>query len=319
MQLSLLRFSIRLGILVLLGGIGALACDAQTETLTGSHPFPEGDPVPTVRKEVQEVNVILTVTDHRKHFVRNLTVSDLRIEDNGAPPEQITYFEAETALPLRVALVIDTSDSVNYCFSFEKYAAKRFLKDILRSVADMALVIGFNAHAQIAQGPTDEHDLLSRAIKHLPLGGETAIYDAVALASRELAGIKDTQSSRRAIILITDGEDNSSGITLQDAGEISQQNESIIYVLDTSAELMKSKEAETAMKQLSEITGGQYLRADSEDRIESAFSKIKVMLRSQYAIGYKPAHTRADGSFHRISVLGPKKFLIHHRQGYFAR
>jgi Ca-activated chloride channel homolog len=319
MQLCLLRVSIRVGILILLGGVWALACCAQTEALTGIRPFLEEDLATTIRKEVQEVNLILTVTDHRKHFVRDLTLSDITIEDNGTPPEQITYFEAQTALPLRVALVIDTSDSVNYCFHSEKYAAQRFLKRTLRSVSDLALVIGFNAYARIAQGATRDHDLISRAIKHLPFGGETAIYDAVALASRELAGIKDTQPSRRAIILITDGDDNSSEITLQHAAEIALQNESIIYVLDTGAEYFRSKNAGQAMKQLSEITGGQYLRADNEDRIGSAFSKIEAGLRTQYAIGYKPAHTKADGSFHRILVLGPKKFLIHHRQGYFAR
>jgi VWFA-related protein len=268
---------------------------------------------------VQEVNLILTVTDRRKHFVRGLTLSDITIEDNGVPPEQITYFEAQTALPLRVALVIDSSDSVNYYFHSEKYAAQRFLKDTLRSVSDLALVIGFNTHARIVQGATRDHNLLSRAIKYLAVGGETAIYDAVALASRELAAIKDTQPSRRAVILITDGEDNSSKITLQQAAEIAQRTESIIYVLDISEEYLRAKNAEEAMKQLSEVTGGQYLHAANEDLIGAAFSKIEAGLRTQYAIGYRPAHTTADGSFHRILVLGPKKFRIHHRQGYFAR
>jgi len=319
LQFCVLRLSIRLGMLILLVGVWALACDAQGEALTGIHPWLEENVVPTVRKEVREVSLILTVTDHRKHFVRDLKLSDIQIADNGVPPEQITYFEAQTALPLRIALVIDTSDSVQYCFDFEKHAAKTFLKHILRSISDMALVIGFNAHARLAQAPTRDHDLLTRAIKELPPGGNTAIYDAVALAGRELRTIKDTQPSRRAIVLITDGDDNSSEITLQHAAETALQDESIIYVLNTSSEYLRSKNAEPAMKQLSEMTGGMYLRADTEDRMGSAFSKLEMVLRCQYAIGYKPANTESDGSFHRISVLAPKKFLIHHRLGYFAR
>ncbi|HXW93532.1 MAG TPA: VWA domain-containing protein [Terriglobales bacterium] len=309
--------SSRFALVFLLAGVGVRTCFTQTDGFADV--FLKNDPVPTVRKEVQEVNLILTVTDHRKHFVRNLTLWDITIQDNGLAPERITYFEAQTALPLRVALVIDTSDSVQYCLRFEKHAARTFLKDILHSSSDVALVIGFNAHARVTQGPTSNHDLLSRAIKNLPSGGNTAIYDAVALASQELGRIRDVQPSRRAIILITDGEDNSSTIGMQDAADIAQQNENIIYVLDIGTAYSTSKGARQAMKQLSEITGGQYLTADSEDRPGSAFAKLEAVLRSQYAIGYKPAYPQADGSFHRIVVAGPTKFLIRHRQGYFAR
>jgi len=314
-----LRFTIRLATLISLAGFGVIACHPQIEAFSGDGPLLGDGSVLTVKKEVQEVNLILTITDRRRHFVRNLTQAQITIQDNSQPPEKITYFESQTNLPLRVALVIDASDSVFYCFGVEKQAAETFLRRILRSASDMALVIGFNEHARLAQGPTGDHHLLSRAIKGILPGGETAIYDAVALASQELGGINDTQPSRRAIILITDGDDNSSQITLQHATEIAQRNETIIYVLDTSLEYSTSKNAELAMKRLSEVTGGQYLRADNEDRIESAFSKIEAELRSQYAIGYKPANTRPDGSFHQIFVLAPKDLVVRHRQGYFAK
>jgi len=319
MLACLLRFSIRLATLISLAGFGVTACYPQIEAFSNGGPLLEEGSVLTVKKEVREVNLILTVTDHRRHFVRNLTQAQITIQDNGQPPERITYFESQTNLPLRVALVIDSSNSVFYCFNFEKHAAETFLRHVLRSTSDVALVIGFNEQARVAQGPTSDYHLLSRAIKRVVPGGETAIYDAVALASRELGGINDTQPSRRAVILITDGDDNSSQMTLQHAGEIAEQNESIIYVLDTSREYFAGGTAKRAMKQLSEITGGQYLRADNEDRIESAFSKIEAELRSQYAIGYKPANTRPDGAFHQISVLAPKKVVVRHRQGYFAK
>jgi len=319
MLACLLRLTIRLATLISLACFGVIACYPQIEAFSSDGPLLEESSVLTVKKEVEEVNLILTVTDHRGRFVGNLTQTQITIQDNGQPPEKVTYFESQTNLPLRVALVIDSSNSVFNFFDFEKHAAETFLRHVLRSVSDVALVIGFNEQAWLAQGPTDDHHLLSRAIKRILPGGETAIYDAVALASRELGGINDTQPSRRAIILITDGEDNSSQITLQRAGEIAQQNESIIYVLNIRGEDFSSNKRKRAMKQLSGITGGQYLRADNEDRIQGAFSKVEAELRGQYAIGYKPANTRSDGSFHQISVRVPKKLVVRHRQGYFAR
>lgn len=281
--------------------------------------FLEGDSILKLRTEVQEVNLILTITDHHRHFVQNLTPNDIVVQDNGESPEKITFFESQTQLPLRAAILIDSSDSVSYCFDFEKHAAESFLKRVLRSPSDLAMVVGFTDKARIAQGLTSNHELLSGAIRRLPTGGYTAIYDAVALASRELATIRDAQPSRRAIILLTDGEDNSSKITLQKAGEIAQQDESIVYVLNASSAWSNDKKAEREMRQLSDVTGGQYLRANDEDRIRQAFSKIATELRNQYAVAYKPAHAEPDGSFHRISVLVPKKLNVRHRLGYFAR
>jgi len=318
MRVGLMRLSTQLQLFLFHVSLGALICYPQTEMSTSLKTL-KPDPVPTVKKDVQEVALIVSVTDHRKHFVRNLTSTDFTIRDNDLPPERITYFQAQTRLPLELALVIDSSDSVRYSFDLEKNAATEFLRNVMRSETDLALVIGFNAQARMIQEPTQNRDLLSRAIKKLPAGGYTAVYDAVALASKELAVIKTSQLSRRIIILITDGEDNSSRITLQDAAEIAQNNGTIVYVLNSSIDFLRSKEAEQAMKQLAEMTGGQYLRTDSEDRIGAAFSRLEGLLRSQYAIGYKPPHTRADGSYHRIFVLGPNRLLIHYRQGYFAR
>jgi Ca-activated chloride channel homolog len=298
--------------------LGALMCYSQTGVTISTKPF-QPAPVVTVKTNVQEVALIVSVTDHRKRFVRNLTSTDFMIQDNGLPPERITYFQAQTSVPLELALVIDSSASVRYCFNLEKHAAQKFLKNVMRPETDSALVIGFDAQAQIVQGATQSRDLLARAIKKLPPGDYTAVYDAVAFASSELAKIKLSQPSRRAIILITDGQDNSSRMTLQQASELAQENQTAIYVLGSAMEFLSSKEAERAMTQLSEMTGGQYFRANTEDHIEAAFSRLEGLLRSQYAIGYKPPYTRADGSYHRISVLGPKRLLIHHRQGYFAR
>jgi Ca-activated chloride channel homolog len=273
----------------------------------------------TIRKEVQEVNLTFTVTDHHGHFVRNLAPSDFTIQDNGEPPERITYFESQSELPLRLALVIDSSDSVGYAFKDEKKSAAAFLKGILRRTADLALVIGFNQEVRLVQELTRDNDLLSHAIRRLQTGGDTAIYDAVSAASQRLAEVRDTPPARRAIILITDGADNSSHIKLKQAEEVAQRNECAVYVMSVNLGMDHSQEqSDRAMKELSELTGGNFLRARTEEGVTLAFSKIEKELRSQYLISYKPASVNPDGSFHRLGVFGPKKLRIHHRDGYFA-
>ena len=164
-------------------------------------------------------------------------------------------------------------------------------------------------------------NLLSAGLKKLKPEGETAVYDGVSVACQELMHVKDNQPSRRAIILITDGEDNHSRIGLQQAVERALRVEAVVYVLSTNPEytISLAEEGDRSMRHLAEATGGRLLRADSQSDVASAFSKIAKELRSQYAIGYKPANQGPDGLFHRLSVLGPKKFHLFHRSGYYAR
>jgi VWFA-related protein len=272
--------------------------------------------LPTIRKEVQEVNLTFTVTDHHDHFVRNLAASDFTILDNGEAPRRITYFESQSELPLRVAIVIDSSDSVTYAFDLEKQSAAAFLKRIMRQTSDLALVVGFNQEVRLAQELANDRHILFQAIKTLRSGGETAIYDAVSAASQELAKLRETQTARRAIILITDGEDNRSHVTLKQMEEIVQRNECAVYVMSISLE--RGRNSDQQMKELSEVTGGNFFHARAED-LTSAFSKIDKELRSQYVVSYRPASVSPDGSFHQLVVLGPQKLRIRHRDGYFAK
>ena len=192
---------------------------------------------PTIRKDVQEVNLTFTVTDHHGHFVRNLVPSDFTIYDNGELPERVIYFESQSGLPFRLAIVIDSSASVAYAFNDEKQFAAVFLKRILRRDSDLALIIGFNKDVRLVELTRDK-DLLSHSIRKVRSGGETAIYDAVSAASQQLAKVKDTQTARRAIILITDGEDNSSHINLEQAEEVVQRNECAVYVMSTRRQIV---------------------------------------------------------------------------------
>ena len=317
-MMFLLRAAIRSWILISIAVSSLLASHAQTqESSSASYVFDNSAVI--LKKDVPEVNLVLTVTDRHSHFVRDLMPADFSIRDNGQLPTKITHFESQTNLPLQVALVIDTSDSVSYCFGSEKYAAKLFLRGALRSASDVALVMSFNAKTNVVQGATADPRLLSHAISRLRPGGETAIYDAVAAASKELGKLESTQSSRRAIILITDGNDNSSKVSLRDATQIAQENEDLVYVLDTGGQYFGSAEAQSKMLELAQLTGGRFFKADNEDRLRDAFGKVESELRSQYAISYQPANTKSDGMFHQIVVVVPNKLVVRHRQGYFAR
>jgi Ca-activated chloride channel family protein len=292
---------------------------SQTSALASNVASSASVSLPTIRKEVQEVNLTFTVTDHHGHFVHNLAPSDFTINDKGEPPERITYFESQSELPLRLAIVIDSSDSVTYAFNDEKRSAAAFLRRILRRTSDLALVIEFNQEVRLVQEFTSDNDLLSHAIKQLRSGGETAIYDAVSGASQQLAKVKDAQTERRAIILLTDGEDNRSHINLEQAEEVAQHNECAVYVMSINLAGRNGEQFERAMKELSEVTGGTFLDVRTKEGVTNAFSRIDQELRSQYFISYKPASMSPDGSFHRIVVLGPRKLRIHHRNGYFAK
>lgn len=272
----------------------------------------------TVEKLVQEVDLAFTVRDRHGRPVRTLKPEDIAVFDNGTPPEHVIYFKSHVRLPLRLALVIDTSDSVLGNADFEQKAAERFLKQEMHSASDVAVVVAFNERARIEQSAISDHHLLTRAIKHLPLGGNTAIFDAVTLASRQLGGIPNTTPSLRVIILMTDGKDNSSKASLQEAETVAEQNQTIVFTLNTGLEPLRNVSAEQNMKELAEVTGGSYFLA-GEEQIRDALATIEDELRSQYVIGYKPAQAAPDGSFHKVSILVPKKFKVRQPQGYFAR
>jgi Ca-activated chloride channel homolog len=289
-----------------------LSCAAQSELVAEARTSSSTTPVITSR--VQEVNLVLSVTGHHGRFVPDLTAEDISILDNDQPPERITHFESATNVPLRIALVVDISDSVAYAFDLAQSAVVDFLKHDLR-VPDMALLVEFNDQPRVFLGPTSDFQLLWRSSRKVQKGGQTAIYDAVALAAQELGKIGDVAPSRRAVIVISDGEDNSSYMSLQAAAETAQENETTVYVLRVGE--FTSSEVQDAMKQLCALTGGRILGSLTEYGIP--FSKIEQDLRNQYAIGYIPANTTPDGAFHRIAVRVSKKLKLNYRQGYFAR
>jgi Ca-activated chloride channel family protein len=302
----------------------ALSCyvsniHAQVEGLTKAVSVSSSAP-PTFSRDVQEVGVVLTVTNWFGHFVKGLSEADLRILDNNQPVQKITYFQSQTNLPLKVGIVVDASASIAGRFRFEMRSAGAFLHRVLRQDRDAGVIVGFNQKVELYQTLSSHEDFLSRIMASLRPGGDTAIYDAVAFTCRELAKVDDDQPTRRALILLTDGDDNSSEISLQQAIESALRSNTIVYVLSTNPDysLSLGEPGELAMKQLAEATGGRLLRADNNDDVSRAFSKISRELRNQYAIGYKPPSGHPDGLFHRLQIQGPKSLHIYYRLGYFA-
>ncbi len=273
----------------------------------------------TISKRVDEVNLVFTVTDGKSHFVSNLEKSDFRLLDNHAPPEQIVYFQRQTELPLRVGLLIDISDSITSRFRFEQDAASTFLKKVLRPGVDQAFVVAFNQRVQLVQDMTSDTNALMRAVNSLKPGGDTALYDAITYACEKLNS-GEPRVSRRALIVISDGVNTRSRAIMYDAKQAAARAEVVIFALSTNDIRHNGyNKGEAALDLLTHPTGGMILPAREKAELKSAFTHVETALRSQYALGYKPANLQADGSFRMIEILPQKPSLkAQCRRGYYA-
>ncbi len=277
------------------------------------------DMLTTIRKRVDEVNVVFTVTDKRGHFVKDLTQSDFRVYDDNKPAESIRSFRRETNLPLRVGLLIDASNSVRDRFKFEQESAIEFLNQIIRRTSDRAFVIGFDTTPEVTQDFTDDTEALSHGVRMLRPGGGTAMYDAIYYACRDkLMQDKSVGATRRAIILLSDGEDNQSRVSREEAVEMAQRAEVIIYAISTNTSGLKLR-GDKIMEHFAEETGGKAFFPFKIEDVSNAFSEISDELRSQYDVSYKPTDFTPDGKYRKIEILADnKKYKVRARKGYYA-
>ncbi len=278
------------------------------------------DTLTVIRKRVDEVNVVFTVTDKRDHFVKDLTQNDFRVIDDGKPALSIRSFSRQTNLPLRVGLLIDASNSVRDRFKFEQEAAIEFLNQIVRPRFDKAFVIGFDTTPEVTQDFTDDAEALSKGVRMLRAGGGTAMYDAIYFACRDklMQADKGVLATRRAIILLSDGEDNQSRVSREEAVEMAQRAEVIIYAISTNTSGLKLR-GDKVLEHFAEETGGKAFFPFKIEDVSNAFSEISDELRSQYAISYKPADFLPDGKYRKIDILADnKKYKVRARKGYYA-
>ena len=277
----------------------------------------ENNPQATIRTQVNEVNVVFTVTDKHNHFVKDLKKDDFRVLDDKKPPQSVRGFSAETNLPLRVGLLIDASNSIRDRFRFEQQASIEFLNQIIRPNRDEAFVLGFDTTPEITQDFTGDAEKLSNGVRMLRPGGGTALYDALYGACRDKL-LKTQPGTRRAIILLSDGEDNQSRVTRDDAIEEAQRAEVIVYAISTNVSGVKSR-GDKIMEAIASATGGRVFFPFKIEEVSDAFSQIQEELRSQYAISYRPADFLADGKYRTIDIEAlNKKYKVRSRRGYFA-
>ncbi len=281
-------------------------------------------PTKTFRTNVNEVNVVFTVTDKHGRFVKDLKKEDIKVLDDNQPQE-IRSFRSETDLPLRVGLLIDASNSIRDRFKFEQEAAIEFLNQIVRPKQDRAFVIGFDSVAEVTQDYTDNTENLARGVRMLKAGGGTALFDAIYYACREKLmnppqGPPGTPTgSRRAIILLSDGEDNQSRVTREEAVEMAQRAEVIIYAISTNITGIKQR-GDKVLERFAETTGGRLFTPFKLQDVADAFTEIQDELRSQYALSYQPKGLVRDGRYRTIDIdsVSKKNLKVRARKGYYA-
>jgi len=280
---------------------------------------PQAGALLTIRKRVDEVNVLFIATDKHGKFVRDLSQTDFAILDDHKPPQSILNFRRETDLPLHLGLLIDVSGSVHGRFEFEQDAATSFLQHSIRANFDKAFIVGFNTQSQMSQDFTDNVELLSAGVHKLQDGGGTALYDAIYRACKDKF-LKDRPDHpvRKAIVVVSDGEDNQSEYSRAQAIEMAQRAEVIIYAISTDDSGLVLR-GDKVLEQLSAATGGRAFFPFKMKDITHSFAAIEDELRSQYVVSYKPADFDADGRYRSIEISALKKDLqVRARKGYFA-
>jgi VWFA-related protein len=281
---------------------------------------PEETPETTIIRSVNEVNVVFTVTDKRGRLIKDLKKDDFRVIDDGRPDTSIRSFQRQTDLPLRVGLLVDASNSVRDRFKFEQESAIEFLNQTIRARTDKAFVVGFDATPEVTQDFTENTELLSKGVRMLRPGGGTAMFDAIYFACRDkLAREQQTGPMRRAIVVLSDGDDNQSHVTREETVEMAQRAEVIIYTISTNLTGSKNN-GDKLLKYMAETTGGRAFFPFQITEVANAFAEIQDELRSQYALSYHPSAFAADGRYHTIEILAQnhKGLKVRSRRGYYA-
>ena len=272
-----------------------------------------------IQVDVTRVNMLFTVMDKKGRFVTDLNKNDFEIVENKRP-QIIQEFSAETDLPLRLGILIDTSNSVRERFKFEQEAASEFVRTVMRSRMDKGLVVGFDSTANLIADLVDDPTTLEHAIYELRPGGGTALYDAIYYACRDKLGQDQPRTKfRRAIVILSDGEDNQSQYTRDQALEMAQRTDVVIYTISTNITRIDT-DGDKVLRYFAEKTGGTAYFPFKVEDLEQSFENIANVLTHQYIILYRPEPLITDGLFHPVTlrVRGHKELIVHVRPGYYA-
>lgn len=300
----------------------------QTPAQKPTEQLPEAPPL---RVEVNVVNVLATVKDSKGRLITDLSRDDFTVYEDGQRQE-IRYFSRETALPLTLGLLVDTSVSQERVLGLEQEAASIFLSRVLRS-QDLAFVISFDVNVDLLHDFTNQISALDYAIRRTRINAPsrtgpvargprgTRLYDAVYLAANEKL---KSEVGRKAIILLTDGEDAGSQLRLADAVEAAQRSDTIIYaiaIIDREFYFFGGAgfSGDSVLRKIAEETGGRVFVVDRARDVDRAFAQIAEELRSQYSLGYTPTNVKHDGGFRKLKIkLGRDGLRVQARHGYYA-
>jgi VWFA-related protein len=274
---------------------------------------------PTIRINANEVSLIFTVTDRHGHYNPNLQQSDFALLDDQKAPAHVNSFHQQINLPLRVGIVIDASTSIRSRFQFEQQSATEFLLEVLKAKSDRAFVMGFDVTPTVTQDWTNNVDALETGVNRLRPGGGTALFDAVYTACRDkLLDARGQEPVRKAIVLLSDGDDNQSRVRPDEVIKECERAETIIYAISTNWTPSRGK-GDKVLTDMAESTGGQVFFPPSVEEMSNSFHNIEQELRSQYSLVYTPADFKYDGSFRSIYLYcKDRRYVVRAKKGYFA-
>lgn len=295
----------------------ALVCAAGAQQQKSKPPQKQ---TPTIVTNVNTVPLVFLALDKHHHFYPGLQKSQVQVYDNNEL-QQIQRFDAEGNLPLRIALLLDISNSISGRWTFEQRAATDFLQQVLKPGRDKAMVAGFDTSLHVAQPFTDNYEELAHAISSLNPSGGTALYDALYYTAHNDfgAGAADAGEVRNVIVIISDGADDQSRYSRDEAVAMAQDVGAVIYTIGTEP-TGADAESDQVLERFAEQTGGRsYFPIEARD-LGNAFQAIMTDLRHQYVVAYSPNNFVPNGAFHTVEVkILVKGVTARTRKGYFAR
>jgi Ca-activated chloride channel family protein len=272
-----------------------------------------------IRTDVTRVNMLFTVTDKRGRFVTDLTRGDFTIFEN-KKQQSIREFTSESDLPLRLAILIDTSNSIRDRFRFQQEAAVNFINSVMRD-RDKSIIVSFDESAELAADLTSDTHILENAVHNLRPGGGTAMYDAIFFACKEKLMLDQPMYKfRRAMVILSDGDDNQSRHSRDQALEMAQRADTVIYTISTNISHIET-EGDKVMRYFAEETGGAPFFPFQASDLNQSFENIANELRHQYNLFYAPEPLINDGQYHRVQIRikNRRDLLVRARKGYYAR
>jgi Ca-activated chloride channel homolog len=294
------------------GGIPAATSPATMRSPAGLY---------TLRTSVDETALFFSVSNHG-HMVNDLQLADIKVVDDNKPPQKVITFLPQSKLPLRLGLLIDTSGSVQDRFTFEKHAAEKFLQRVLNGTSDLGFVAGFSVETTVTRDFVADPAELAKGIEKLNNGGGTSLFDAVTFGCEKLAAYPEEGRVARVLVILSDGEDNSSHRSLKQAIERAEDTGVTVYAVSTADDVGAKTDADKILQALAERSGGEALFPGDMTTFAHSLDKLRDLIRSRYLLAYRAAGFEPNGKYRPVHIIAErdgKRMQVHVRKGYYAR